>query len=262
MPLMSDHLYVTKSGANPATPLVLLHGFPIDGRIWADAVRALGDRRVAVVDLPGFGMSSNIVATTMEQFGIALHDTLNTNNLLPCVLGGLSMGGYIAQDFLRRYRGDVRGLLLVDTKSAADDPAQKAGRDAMIELVRAGGAAAVAEQMLPKVLGPTSHRDRPDVVRRVREMMTSQSAAGIESALVAMRDRPDYTSDLEKIDVPTLIVVGDEDQIAPASIATGMGSRVAGSHVIAISGAGHFPPIETPEAFAEAASGWLAINSL
>jgi 3-oxoadipate enol-lactonase len=259
---MSGHLHYTQSGWGDATPLVLLHGFPLDGRIWADALPGIGGRRVAVVDLPGFGGSSDIVAATMEQYSVALRDTLERASLLPCVLGGLSMGGYVAQGFVRRYRSDVRGLLLVDTKSAADDPAQRAGRDAMIQLVRSGGPAAVAGQMLPKVLGAMSQRTRPGVVRRVQEMMQSQSAAGIEAALCAMRDRPDYTADLERLDVPVLIVVGDEDVIAPASIATGMGSRVAGSKVVAIGGAGHFPPIETPELFASAVADWLAAGGL
>jgi pimeloyl-ACP methyl ester carboxylesterase len=259
---MNGHLHVTQSGSDGSTPLVLLHGFPLDGRIWADAVPAIAGRRVAVVDLPGFGRSSDVMAATMEQFSATLHRTLDGLRLLPCILAGLSMGGYVAQDFVRRHRADVRGLILVDTKSAADDAAQRAGRDAMLQLVRTGGPVAVAGQMLPNVLGATSLRDRPDVVRRVREIMQSQPAAGIESALAAMRDRPDYTADLERIDVPVLIVVGDEDGIAPASIATGMGSRIAGSRVITITGAGHFPPIETPGVFGPALAEWLAAMRL
>jgi pimeloyl-ACP methyl ester carboxylesterase len=254
---MTGHLHLTRSGSGAGTPLVLLHGFPLDARIWDDVLPGFDGRRVATVDLPGFGRSAGVVATTMEQFSRVVHQALSDAGLLPCILGGLSMGGYVAQDFIRRFRSDVSGLLLVDTKSAADDTNQRAGRDAMIKLVRSDGPAAVADQMLPKVLGPTSHRDRPDVVRRVREIMQSQPASGIESALSAMRDRPDYTADLALIDVPVLIIVGDEDGIAPASVATGMGSQIPGSKVVAISGAGHFPPVETPEAFSTAATSWL-----
>ena len=259
---MTEPLYLFQNGSARTTPLVLLHGFPLDGRIWEAVVPRLANYRVVTIDLPGFGKSATISANSMEQFSFALHDVLQTAGLLPCVIAGLSMGGYVAQDFLRRYRGDVLGLILVDTKSAADDPVQRAGRDAMIALVRDKGPTAVVDQMLHKVLGETTHRTRPMVVRRAREIMTAQSAAGIEHALTAMRDRPDYTADLPAIRVPVLIIVGEEDTIATPVTATAMAEKVPGSKRVQIFDAGHFAPLEAPEAFATAVDRWLRETGL
>jgi 3-oxoadipate enol-lactonase len=237
-------------------PVVLLHGFPLDQTVWSDLIAALPDRHLVTLDLPGFGRSADVGAATMADFADAVRRSLAEHGLLPCVLGGLSMGGYVALDFISRYPNDVCGLILIDTKSAADDEAGRRGRDAMIQTVHAGGTGAVADQMLPKVLGPTTHRDRPGVVAFVRRMIVSQPPAGIAAALSAMRDRPDYTPALGKIAVPTLVIVGEEDGIAPVPGATAVGTAVAGSTLAVIKGSGHLSPVETPKAVADALARW------
>jgi 3-oxoadipate enol-lactonase len=255
---MTTLLRTIDPGPSPSVPVVLLHGFPLDRTVWDDVVKVSAGIRFIAIDLPGFGESAGVMAATMAGFSRAVHETLAGRDLLPCVLAGLSMGGYVALDFLTRYPDHVLGLILIDTKSAADDETGRRGRDAMIETVRTGGSRAVADQMLPKVLGTTTHRDRPDVVSGVRRMIESQPPAGITAALAAMRDRPDYTPALGKIAVPTLVIVGEEDGIAPVATATAMSGCIAGSEVAVIERSGHLSPIETPEAVAGAIATWLS----
>lgn len=228
-------------------PLVLIHGFPVDSRMWNGQIDALADRaRVIAVDLPGFGQSPSEEPFTIESAADGLHELLSGRDALPCILAGLSMGGYIALAYANRHPGDLRGLILIDTKAAADTDEQKQTRDRMIELTRTSGAKAVAERMLPKMLAEDSPRNRPAVARALREMMESCPPLTIEHALAAMRDRPDRTEELAAIRVPTLLIFGDGDSITPVSVGRQMRERIPDAEPAVIRGAGHMSPMEQP----------------
>lgn len=229
------------------TPLVLVHGFPLDWRMWEAQVAELSSRcRVIAPDLRGFGHSRSDAPFTIESQADDLHVLLDEVGALPCVLAGLSMGGYIALAHARKYGVDLRGLVLVDTKAEGDTPEQKEGRQKMIELVRTNGSKAVAEQMLPKMLSADALRNRPAVVQTLRTIMETCPPTTIENALVAMRDRPDQTPYLASISVPALIVVGEADAITPPAVAQAMQRRIPRSQLVTITGAGHMSPIEQP----------------
>ncbi len=244
-------LHVTETGAGP--PLVLLHGFPLDSRIWREQIAALSDQfRVIAPDLRGFGQSKSNDAFTMESLADDVHALLGDLGALPCVLGGLSMGGYVALAYVKKYPTDLLGLALIDTKAEGDTAEGKAGREKMIELVRAQGTKAVAEQMMPKMLAPDAEQSRPQVKRELDQIMNAQTPLTIEHALAAMRDRPDFVTDLPSIATPTLVLVGEHDAITPPAGAEKMSKAIAKSTYVVIRGAGHMSPMEQPQQVTDA----------
>lgn len=227
------------------TPLVLLHGFPLDSRVWRGQVEELSSRcRVITPDLRGFGRSPSDAPFTLESQAEDVRALLATIKALPCVLGGLSMGGYITLAFARKYLADLRGVMLVDTKAEPDTEEGKQGRMKMVELARSKGSPAVAEQMMPKMLNPETGTSRPQVQRELREIMEACPAKTIEHALLAMRDRPDSTDVLATIAVPSLVIVGEADAITPPPVAEAMVKRLPKGKLAIIRGAGHMAPME------------------
>jgi pimeloyl-ACP methyl ester carboxylesterase len=229
-------------------PVILLHGFPLDNRIWQQQLTALSDRwRVITPDLRGFGKSASLDPFTMESLADDIHALLTELNALPCVLGGLSMGGYVALAYAKRYPADLRGLILIDTRAEADTAQGKQARQSMIDLVRKSGSPAVAEQMMPKMLAPDEAQRRPQLARDLRTIMEACPPLTIEHALAAMRDRADHTTDLASISVPTLIIVGEQDAITPPPMAQAMNQAIPHSTLHLIRGAGHMSPMEQPQ---------------
>jgi pimeloyl-ACP methyl ester carboxylesterase len=202
--------------------------------------------RVIRPDLRGFGQSRSPSPFTIESLADDLHRLLTALKAVPLVLGGLSMGGYVALAYARKYPADLRGLILVDTRAEADTAEGKANRDKMVALVRESGTKPVADAMLPRLLAPDVPRTRPELAKRLQLMMESCPPKTIEHALLAMRDRPDQTALLASISIPTLIVVGDADAITPPAIARAMHEKVPGSQLAIIPGAGHMTPMEQP----------------
>src|SRR5437667_3790465 len=160
--------------AGRGLPVALIHGFPLDSRIFTEQAKALAQKyRVIRPDLRGFGKSQSSASFTIASLADDVHALLGEIGALPCVLGGLSMGGYIALAFARKYGKDLRGLMLIDTRCEADTAEGKAGRDKMIQSVRQGGAKAAADQMFPRMLAEQSQKS--EVGQRARQIMESQS---------------------------------------------------------------------------------------
>jgi 3-oxoadipate enol-lactonase len=239
-------------------PLVLVHGFPLDRRIWDEQVKELsGVCRVIAVDLPGFGESKGEKAFSIKSMAEAVHGLLGQIKALPCVFAGLSMGGYIALAFAKEFPADLKGLVLVDTRSEADTTEAKQNRDKMIESVRKGGAKAAADAMEPKMVSGETPKNRPEVARKLREIMEACPAKTIEHALVALRDRPDYRDTLASISVPTQIIVGQDDAITPPAMSLAMNKEIRHSKLCVVSNAGHMSPMENPQEVNEAIKGFV-----
>jgi len=243
-------------GDGPA--LLLIHGFPLDRTMWAHQVATLSGWRRIAPDLRGLGVSDP--STEGDSIGTYSDDMAR---LLDClrvrraVVAGLSMGGYIALDMARRHPDRVAGLILVDTRADADTAEGRATRDAMIRLAQTDGAAAVAERLLPRVLGRSTQQTEPRLVGQVREMMARAPVQGIVAALVAMRDREDSTPFLPSIAVPTLVVVGQEDEMTPPAGAKAMTDAIPSAAMTIIPGAGHLSPLEAPTAVSRVMSEFL-----
>jgi pimeloyl-ACP methyl ester carboxylesterase len=243
-------------------PLVLLHGYPLNHHIWHKQVHDLAAVcRVITPDLRGFGQSLGGGAFTIPSLAEDLYILLSQIHALPCVLGGLSMGGYVALAYERQYASTLRGLILIDTRAADDAPDVRAGRDVMIELAKTAGSAAVAEQMLSKVLAPGTLESRPELVAEIKSMMEACPAQTMQHAQAAMRDRPDYRPTLQRIAAPTLIIVGEFDAMTPPSLAKEMHSSIPGSTIAMIKDAGHLSPIEQPQQVSRAIRNFL-VNSI
>jgi 3-oxoadipate enol-lactonase len=239
--------------------LVLLHGFPLNARMWTDQL-ALSERgwHVIVPQLRGFdGGAADPPATSMDDYAGDVIDLLDTLHVHEAVIGGLSMGGYVAFAVLRAAARYVQALVLADTRPQADTPDGVAARRKMLELVQSNGAAAVADEMLPKLLGETTRATRPDVVEQVRALVLANSTEAIAGAIRALMSRPDSTPLLASIHVPTLILVGDEDVVTPRALSDEMHRAIPGSELVVIERCGHLSNLEQPAAFGTALARFL-----
>ena len=234
-------------GDGPA--LLLIHGFPLDHSLWAHQIATLkGWRRIAP-DLRGCGDAQGPEnAYSMATYADDLARLLDKLQVNRAVVAGLSMGGYIAFELLRRHRDRVHGLILVDTRADADTAEGRASRETMMELARKEGPGAVGERMLPRLLGRTTQRTQPHLVPQVKQMAARWSVPGIVGALTAMRDRPDSTPLLQTIDVPALVVVGQEDELTPPDLSRAMTAAIPSAAMTTIAAAGHLAPLEAPSA--------------
>ena len=259
--LRGSHVAYDDVGDGAAATLVLLHGFPHSRALWAavlDALLALAPGwRLVVPDLRGFGESDVGGPWSVEQWAddvVALLDHLGVER---AVVGGLSMGGYVALALWRLHAARVRALVLADTRAGADTPAVRERRHELIALARERGAEAVAESQLSGALGATTRETRPELVERLRALMAAQPVEGIVGALEAMLARPDSTPLLATIDVPSLVIVGEEDAVTRPSEARALSDGIAGARLVTIARAGHVSCWEQPAAFAESVAGFL-----
>lgn len=243
-------------------PVLLIHGFPLNNMLWDLQIGDLSDiARMIAPDLRGHGMTDPTKPPySMKLFAedcAALLDQLGIT--VPIVVAGLSMGGYVAFEFCRRYPERVAGLILAATKAGADSPEAKESRDKAAGVAIAEGVAPIAEGMLPKLLAPDNYAAEPDLVNFVRDMMMETSAEGMVGALAAMRDRPDSTPDLAALKVPTLVIHGAEDQLIPVSEAESMAKALPQAKLVKVPGAGHLPNLENPDLFNDAVREFLEI---
>jgi 3-oxoadipate enol-lactonase len=251
-------LYYVQVGQG--TPLLLIHGYPLDHALWQPQMDGLADAaRIVAPDLRGFGPSEAPEGVyTMDGYAddlIALMDTLQIERAALC---GLSMGGYIALAFWRKYAARVRALILVDTRAGADAPEARQARLDMVEQVQQRGSAPAAEAMLPRLLAESTLQSRPDLVESVRAMMLRQKPVGIIGAQLGMAQRPDSTSVLSTITVPTLAIFGAEDVITPAETeGRGLAAAIPGAKLVVIPNAGHLSNLEQPPAFNAAVREFL-----
>lgn len=241
------------------TPLMFLHAFPLNRSMWGDQVTALAHRfRVITMDLRGHGESDALLwHFSLEQYADDVAALINQLSIDRAVLIGLSMGGYIAFAFYRKYPDRVRALVLADTRAAADTVESRAGRVALAQTAFRHGAGAVADLMLPKLLGATSLERRADLAAKVRHIISGNDICGMIVDSMAMADRPDSRSLLPTITVPTMVLVGEEDHTTPLTEAQAMAAGIPGTKLVVIPGAGHLSNLEQPEAFNEALHRFL-----
>jgi 3-oxoadipate enol-lactonase len=231
-------------------PIVFLHAFPLDRSMWAPQVGALVRQgRCIAPDLRGFGASAAAAPYSMDQYADDVAVLFDAVGLEPAVVVGLSMGGYIAFAFWRRHRAKVRAFVLADTRAGADTDEGREKRRRLIEVARSRGGGTVAEMQIGSMVGETTRQRRPQVVETVRAMIAAAPVDGIVGALEAMMARPDSTPTLATIDVPVLIVVGEEDTLTPPREAQSMHEQIRGSRLEVLSQAGHICNLERPAAF-------------
>jgi len=247
--------HVREMGQGPA--VVLVHGYPLDGAMWSGVARNLSEHfRVLKPDLPGRGGTAAPPSVRLEDCADFL-DTILAALPEPVGLAGFSMGGYAVLSVAARAPRNLRALALLDTRADGEDAAGRARRDEAIAAVRSGGAAAIAEEMIRRLLAPDSLRNR-ELVERVRRLILRQNAETLEADLEAMRERPDQTATLPRIAVPTLVMVGEEDAISTPAEARRMAEAIPGSTFVTIPAAAHLTPMERPGAVADALADFFA----
>jgi 3-oxoadipate enol-lactonase len=231
------------------TPILLVHGFPLDHSMWNAQIEALArDYRVIAVDLRGFGQSqAGDEKVTMEQYAddlAGLLDALAIEDQV--VFAGLSMGGYVAWQFWRKYPSRVKGLILCDTRAVADTPEMAAGRLEMAERILDQGPLPLVEIMIPKLFAQSTVENRPDVVETLRGVMLSTDRRAVAAAARGMAQRPDVTPMLGEIDCPSLVIVGQHDAISTAEEMRSIADAIPQASYVEIADSGHMTTIEKP----------------
>ena len=238
-------------------PIVLIHGYPFDGSMWAaqaDALRAAG-HNVLAPDLPGFGAAPPPDAEcTIADYARCVHELIRQQAGGRAIVGGFSMGGYVVMELLRSYPEAVQAAMLIDTRPDPDTPEVRAGRLKSAELVEQAGVASICEALLERQV---SAHAKPPLRQAVRNLMLRQSPAGVRAALHAMMHRPDSTDLLATLKIPILLVVGDRDAITPPSVAFGMHNHMPHAMLVQIADAGHLAPLEQPAAVTQAIMTFL-----
>lgn len=241
--------------------LLLAHGFPMDHAMWSAQIETLSkNHRVIAVDLRGFGQSEATEAsTTMEQFAddlAALLDALGIDE--PVVLAGLSMGGYVALAFWRKYASRLRGLILCDTRAEADSPETAQARQAAAQRVLKDGPNALVDGMAPKLFAKQTLEQRLELVDALRRMAQGCSAQGVAAAALGMGLRHDSTAMLGEIRCPTLVIVGLEDIVSPPEEMRRLAHAIPHAQLVEIPNAGHLSPMEQPDLVNAAIKEFLA----
>ena len=229
-------------------PLVLMHGYPIDHRIWDSVIPLLeGTFDLILPDLRGFGESTTVdTLYKMDDFASDIAGLLDYLGIDQAAIAGHSMGGYVALAFLKNYPKRVRGLGLISTQTLADPPDRKEGRYKTAADVAEKGIAVVVETMATKFTADEK------IQTASREIMQGQQSGAYIGALKAMAERADTSSMLAGVEFPVVIIHGDADALIPVDRAREAKKSVSHAHYIELQGVGHLPMMEAVNMTADA----------
>jgi 3-oxoadipate enol-lactonase len=233
------------------TPVIFIHAFPLNQTMWDDQVAALsGICRTVTLDLRGFGGTDVPDGPySMDQMAADVRGLMSELDIDRAVLVGLSMGGYISFAFYRNYPDAVRAMVLADTRASADTPEGREKRIKSAERAESEGARAIADDMVPLALAPSTVENRPDIVQRMRAMAEANSPKGIAAAQRGMAERRDSKDLLGAMNFPVQIIVGSEDKLTPVAEAESMRDGIPHARFHIIEGAGHLSNLERPDEF-------------
>jgi pimeloyl-ACP methyl ester carboxylesterase len=243
-------------------PVILLHGFPLSSAIWTPVRTAVEQAaRLITPDLRGFGSSDKPAAGYgIEDLAgevILLADAVKVDRF---VLGGHSMGGYVALRVAAAWPERLAGLILMDTRAEADAPAGRERRDAGIARIAAGDVSVFLDEFVAGLVGPSSRTRAPRVLAELRAIAAEAAPEALSGCLEGMRDRPDSSALLSTLDVPALVIVGQEDSLTPPASSRAMAAALPRATLVEIQSAGHTPSMERPIPTAEAILGFLQAN--
>ena len=241
-------LFYETTGSGPA--VVLLHPFPLNHHFWEAVVPQLSSRyRIVLPDLRAHGDSdAGDGPVTMTKIADDLDRLCRELAITRAIFVGVSIGGYVLFEFLRRYRARVAALVLANTRAGAETPEGRAARLQIAEKVESEGSAAFIEDLLQKLLSKTTLTNRPDIVDAARVMAQKMSPSGIAQVQRGMADRVDSIPTLATINIPTLVIAGEDDSVPLRELEL-MHQRIAGSQYRVIPRAGHYAAMEQPAEF-------------
>jgi pimeloyl-ACP methyl ester carboxylesterase len=241
-------------------PVLFVHGFPFDRTMWRHQLATLSRVRRIAPDFRGVGDSGAPAAAdgySLTRYADDLVAVLDALGVRQAVLCGLSMGGYVIFEVLRQHPERVRAMILADTKPQADSAEAKRGREELTQVAEQQGQDAVIERLLPRLLASATQATQPEVAGQVREMARRWSVPGLVGALRVLRDRPDSSETLRGVRVPTLVLVGSDDEIAPPDAARAMSQLIPEAQFHVVPTAGHISPLEQPLATSRLLSDFL-----
>jgi pimeloyl-ACP methyl ester carboxylesterase len=250
--------------AGAGWPVILLHAFPLKAEMWRPQLeRVPAGWRFIAPDLRGFGrahlrrltLEDSAPTVTVADYAADVFALMDALEIDDAVIGGMSMGGYVAFAMFRQAPGRFAGMILADTRPQADTAQGREARVQMRALLAEHGPSAVADQMLPKLFSSSAP---PDVVAAARQMIESADRGAIDAAIGALMSRPDSTPDLARMTRGTLVIVGEDDVITPVSDARAMQSALPRSTLTVIPGAGHLSSLEQPDIFSRGLADFLA----
>ena len=246
-------------GEGTEDPLVLLHAFPLNGRMFEPQMATFsGYRRVVAPDYPGFGRSPRTPAQPdVHYYAEGVRHLLDRLHLERVVLGGVSMGGYVAFECMRLFPERISALVLANTRPEPDSEEIRETRNEMALRVAQEGVGVLVELQMERLLAPDTLQNDEDLIENVRAMILENSPDGAVAALGAMRERPDSTPLLGEIGVPTLVVGGEEDGISSPEVMGAMAAKIPGAHHVTIPLTGHLSNLEAPEKFNAALKEFL-----
>jgi 3-oxoadipate enol-lactonase len=236
------------------TALVLIHAFPLSGAMWEHERRSLRDAAEPIIapSLPGFGGTAVPRGdASMDDYADSVIAAMDTAKIERAAVAGISMGGYVAFAMWRRHRARIKGLFLADTRAEADNDEARERRLRLADLIREHGIEALLKTPPQWLRKGSPHWDP------LLKMIRGQAPEGVAQGSIAMAHRPDSRPDLATIDVPTAVVVGEDDSITPLEMSQTMSDRIPGATLSIIPGAGHIANIEAPTAFDAALRAWL-----
>ncbi len=262
MILQSDgvDLYYEVKGDGP--DVVMLHPFPSDHTFWLPLTQHLESRfRLILPDLRGLGLSGvGEGATTMAKLAedvLRLCDELKIGR---AVFVGCSVGVYALFEFWRRSRERVKALVIMDSRAGADTEAGRAARLKNAEETLQKGPAWAIEQIMPKLLSPSTMSSRLDVVEAAKKTMSRSTATGMAAMQRGMAARADSIDLLAQIEVPTLVLGGEDDMASPVSELERIARGIRGAELKIVSKAGHFSAFEQPAEVGRIVRGFLEAN--
>ena len=261
MKVAVNNTYLAYDDHGIGMPILFLHAFPLNRQMWQGELSALlGDEgyRLVALDWRGFGESDiTTPISTMDLLADDVAGLMDALGIQQAVLCGLSMGGYAAFAFLRKYPQRVSALILADTRPGADNAEAQTNRENVARIAETQGTGAIADLQVPRVLSEYTRQHHPNVELRVRQMIDTATPQGIAAASRGMAPRADSTELLAGINCPALVIVGEQDVLTPPSVAQEYAAQIPNARCVVIQHAGHLSNLEQPEAFLQAVREFL-----
>ena len=247
-------------GEGTEEPVILLHAFPLNSRMWQPQAEVMAKtRRTVTPDYPGLGRSLRTPAQPdVHYYAECVRELMDHLGLGRVVLGGISMGGYVAFACIELFPERISGLILANTRPDPDNQEAREARKDMAQRVTDEGVEVLIELQMQRLLAPATLKNNEHVVENVESMILESSSAGVIAALAALRERPDSTELLSRIEVPTLVIGGAEDGISSPKVMGAMAAKISGSHHVVLENAGHLSNLEAPEEFNAALNEFLS----
>jgi pimeloyl-ACP methyl ester carboxylesterase len=250
---------VYEHGDRNNTPIIFIHGFPYNSTMWAQQIKKLKESYYCIAyDVRGLGDTPpGDGQFTMEMFVDDLFSVMDSLDLEKPVVTGFSMGGYITLRAAEREPERFRALILCDTKAEADDDAARIKRAGAISTIDKDGLETFTSSFIPMTFGDNAPQQIPESYNAILEQATNESPVGVKGCLLAMAARTDTSAILGNIDVPTLLLVGEDDTLTPPSVMKEMHEKIAGSDMVTIPEVGHMSPVENPESVTQSIQEFL-----